>query len=379
MQILTSFNKTITISFLLIGSLALGAEPIGEITEYKGSAGMSRDGESSVIDASAESDVLIYDTAQTQNGRMKIQFIGDEELELTEHSKVWIDEVYYDPDPSKSKMVMRMASGTARFASGFGGKIKKSNINISTPTAQITVRGTDFTTSIDEIGRSLVILLPDRWGNPSGVVIVSNAGGTVTLDEAYQATMVSTYDDSPTKPVVVNGITPNLIDNMFIVNPPDEVTKQVSEESSSSENDSSNVLDVDFLEFNDLEEDYFEEDELEYTELDRDLLDVDFLQDLLDVIVGIDKKVGLDRQASKAFGVVRIDGTLPGFDKDTQYQTIVDSGLGQVWFYREVSGIISIRLPIHAQASIRTITDEKESSITMGDGSSLNITITQTN
>jgi hypothetical protein len=83
MQILTSFNKTITISFLLIGSLALGAEPIGEITEYKGSAGMSRDGESSVIDASAESDVLIYDTAQTQNGRMKIQFIGDEELELT--------------------------------------------------------------------------------------------------------------------------------------------------------------------------------------------------------------------------------------------------------------------------------------------------------
>ena len=82
----------------------------------------------------------------------------------------------------------------------------------------------------------------------------------MTLDEAYQATMVSTYDDSPTKPVVVNGITPNLIDNMFIVNPPDEVTKQVSEESSSSENDSSNVLDVDFLEFNDLEEDYFEDD-----------------------------------------------------------------------------------------------------------------------
>jgi len=177
----------------------------------------------------------------------------------------------------------------------------------------------------------------------------------------------------------VNGITPNLIDNMFIVNPPEEVEKQVSEESSSTENDSNNVLDVDFLEFNDLEEDYFEDDELEYTELDRDLLDVDFLQDLLDVIVGIDRKVGLDRQSSKGFGVVRIDGTLPGFDKDTQYSTIVDAGLGQVWFYREVSGIISIKIPMYAQASIRTITDEKESSITMGDGTSLNITITQTN
>ena len=58
---------------------------------------------------------------------MKIQFLGDEELDLTEHSKVWIDEVYYDPDPSKSKMAIRMAQGTLRrFASGFGGKINKS-------------------------------------------------------------------------------------------------------------------------------------------------------------------------------------------------------------------------------------------------------------
>lgn len=375
----TLFRKTTTIvNLLLISSLSYG-EPIGQIIEYKGSAGLQRDGETSVISATDESDVLMYDTAQTQNGRMKIQFQGTEQLDLTEHSKVWIDEVYYDPDPSKSKMAIRMAQGTARFASGFGGKIKKANINITTPTAQITVNGTDFTTSIDEIGRSLVILLPDKWGAPSGSILVSNAGGQVLLDEAYQATMVSTYDDSPTKPIVVNGITPNLIDNLFIVSPPEEVNKQVAEEQSSKENDTSNVLDVDFLEFNDLEEQYFEDDELEYTELDRDLLDVDFLQDLLDVVLDIDRKVGLDRQQSNAFGVVRIDGTLPGFDKDTQYNTIVDKGLGQIWFYREVNGIISIKLPMFAQASIRTITDEKESSIQVGDGSSLNITITQTN
>lgn len=379
MQTLTSFKKTITINFLLIGSLAIAAEPIGEIVEQKGYAGLQRDGSETILSASELPDVLMYDTAQTVNGRMKIQFKGTEELDLTEHTKVWIDEVYYDPDPSKSKMAIRMAQGTARFASGFGGKIKKANINITTPTAQITVNGTDFTTSIDEIGRSLVILLPDKWGAPSGSILVSNAGGEVLLDEAYQATMVSTYDSSPTKPVVVNGITPSLIDNLFIVSPPDEVNEQVAEEQRSNENDSNNVLDVDFLEFNDLEENYFEDDELEYTELDRDLLDVDFLQDLLDVVLDIDRKVGIDREVSNAFGVVRIDGTLPGFDKDTQYNTIVDKGLGQIWFYREVNGIISIKLPIYAQANIRTVTDEKESLIRVGDGSSLNITITQTN
>ena len=212
---------------------------------------------------------------------------------------------------------------------------------------------------------------------PSGEIVVSNAGGSVTMNEAYQTTMVSTYDDSPTKPVVVNGITPSLIDNYFIVSPPEEVQDQVAEESS-SENDSSNILDVDFLEFNDLEEDYFEDDELEYTELDRDLLDIDFLQDLLDVVLEIDRKVGIDRERA-AFGSVRIEGTTSGFDKDTQYNTIVDKGLGQIWFYREVNGIISIKIPMFAQASIRTVTDEKESSIRVGDGSSLNITITQTN
>jgi hypothetical protein len=379
MATLTLFRKTTTILSVLLLALDVSASAIGEITEQKGYAGLKRDGETTVISASELPEVLMYDTAQTQNGRMKIVFTGSEELDLTEHSKVWIDEVYYDPDPSLSKMSLRMAQGTARFASGFGGKIKKANINITTPTATIAVRGTDFTTSIDELGRSLVILLPDRWGAPSGEVVVSNAGGTVTLDMAYQATMVSTFDDSPTKPVVVNGITPNLIDNLFIVSPPEEVKEAIAEEQSGSENDSSNILDVDFLEFNDLEENYFDDDELEYTELDRDLLDVDFLQDLLDVIVGIDKKVGLDKQRSTAFGVVRIEGTLPGFDKDTQYSTIVDKGLGQIWFYREVNGIISIRLPMYAQASIRTITDEKESSIQVGDGSSLNITITQTN
>jgi hypothetical protein len=377
MEILTSFKKTITILSILSVGL-VNADSIGEIIEEKGYAGLTRDGDNTVLLASENPDVLMYDTAQTQNGRMKIKFEGEEELSLTEHSKVWIDEVYYDPDPSLSKMSLRMAQGTARFASGFGGKIKKANIEIRTPTATIAVRGTDFTTSIDELGRSLVMLLPDKWGSPSGIIIVSNAGGSVTMNEAYQATMVSTYDDSPTKPVTVNGVNIGMIDNMFIVSPPDEVSDQVSEESGGGENDANNILDVDFLEFNDLETDYFEDDELEYTELDRDLLDIDFLQDLLDIVLDIDKKVGIDRERAK-FGSVRLSGTSAGFDKDSQYNTIIDKGLGQIWLYREVNGIISIRIPMFAQADIRTITDEKESHIVVGDGSSINITITQTN
>mgnify|MGYP003326956801 FL=1 len=165
-----------------------------------------------------------------------------------------------------------------------------------------------------------------------------------------------------------------MIDNMFIVNPPAEVQQQQNEQQ--NENSSDNILDADFLEFNDLEQDYLEENELEYTELDRDLLDVDFLQDLLEIIEEADL---LDRNRNQGgFESVNIVGTIPGFDKDTQYSTMVEDN-GKIWFYREVTGIISIRLQADANASINTITDEKESIITVGDGEAINIIIRQTN
>ena len=121
-------------------------------------------------------------------------------------------------------MAMNFVQGTARFATGGLGLVPKENIVIETPTATIGIRGTDFTTTVDELGRSLVILLPDTFGNPSGEITVSNIAGTVILNEAYQATMVSTLNSVPTTPVIVTNISVNTIDNMFIVNPPQELS-----------------------------------------------------------------------------------------------------------------------------------------------------------
>ena len=51
----------------------------------------------------------------------------------------------------------------------------------------IGIRGTDFTVTVDELGRTLVVLLPDKTGfNLSGSVIVSNRGGEIILDEGMQ-------------------------------------------------------------------------------------------------------------------------------------------------------------------------------------------------
>ena len=118
------------------------------------------------------------------------------------------------------------------------------------------------------------------------------------------------------------------------------------------------------------------EEELEYNELDRDLLDVDFLQDMLDVVAELDKINALDR-AQKELGIINIEGTSVGFDEDTQYFTEVNKGEEIIVLTREVDGVIRITQPIYTNNTIETITDQKPSEITFGDGTGSRITIIQ--
>ena len=103
--------------------------------------------------------------------------------------------------------------------------------------------------------------------------------------------MVSSLDTPPASTVTLQGITPSLIDNMFIVNPPQEVKQQIEDQARDDANRDQGILDVDFLEFNELEQDALEDtkENLEFSELDIDLLDVDFLTDLLDVVEELTK------------------------------------------------------------------------------------------
>ena len=63
-------------------------------------------------------------------------------------------------------------------------------------------------------------LVLDDDGNASGEIVVTNEGGERILNQPYQATMVSSYESPPTVAVTIQNITPSMIDNMFIVNPP---------------------------------------------------------------------------------------------------------------------------------------------------------------
>ena len=363
----------------------VNANDIGDITEHNGSSGIVRNTGETVLGGIGE-DIFFKDSIETAKGRMNIKFIDDTNLKLTEHTEVVIDEYYFDPDPSKSKMTMKFVSGTARFTTGRLGLVPKENIVITTPTATIGVRGTSFTTSVDELGRSLVILLPetectvDGDCSPSGEITVTNEGGVVFLNEAFQATMVSSLSTPPIQPVVLDNLMDlDSIDNMFIVSPPKVVTEAQDDEADDRDDSSDSILDFNDLDIDYLKEDWDEgEEDLDFNELDMDLLDVDFLQDVLKLFEEIN--IVKQRQRDKAGAgdtSGNIVGTTLGFDKTTQYNTIIDNSQGQIWFYREVNGIISIRVPIETSTRIESENEGVKNSIIVNDGDSVVIIIKQ--
>ena len=326
---------------------------IGDVSELTGNAQVLRD---KPYIAELDFNIQQNDNVETTNGRIAIKFLDDSTVKLTEHSQLTIDTYIFDPNPTKSKLALNFASGTARFITGQLGKIDKENITIQTPTANIAIRGTDFTATVDELGRSLIILLPDADGISSGEIMVTTAMGTVTLNKPYEATTTTVFESTPSKPVILD-LTLDIIDNMLIVQPPKvEISKE--EESSTS---SDNVLDVDFLEFNDLDADYFAKDELEFTELDINFLDINFFEDLLKIIDELDKLNEDDLEQEQ--NITRITGTKVGQDTATQIITLVQ---GEV---------ISLRRQVEQSAQVDLNSSQGYTVIFIQDGVSNTVKI----
>ena len=380
---LTKKIRLAILNLLLINGVL--TDPIGDIIEQTGAGQIVRNDNPLILSEDFLPEIELYDTAETANGRMLIEFLDKAELALTEHTKILIDEVIYDPDPSKSKMTMQFVQGTARFASGKLAIMNKKNIDIKTPTATIGIRGTDFTTTVDEIGRSLIILLPDENGDASGEITVTNLGGTITLNEAYQATMVNTLDTPPSQTLTLNNITPNMIDNMFIVNPPPEVKEQIEEEARADMNQDQGILDVDFLEYDELDKDYDDyANDPEYDarngRIDIDYLAGDFLPDLLDAVEELLRTTEelADAQAGSGnIGGWALKGAQFGLNNDSQYNVFEEDG--KLVVYRNVNGVISITFGAGASFSLSTNVDGYQGTILGNGGDDIIIVIKQGN
>ena len=192
--------------------------------------------------------------------------------------------------------------------------------------------------------------------------------------------MVSTWETPPTQSVTLNGVTPNIIDNMFIVNPPQEVQDRVAEEAQNDLDKDQGILDVDFLEFNELEQDALADttEDLEFTELDIDMLDVDFLTDLLDVVEELERTTVVFGDAQKvSAGDFSLKGANIGFNKDSQFNVFVQDG--DLYFYRNVNGTIEVIIAQGGSGFLDVGVEGYQGIIEFGDGNGIEIVIRQTN
>jgi hypothetical protein len=258
------------------------------------------------------------DAVSTARAKATLTFEDKTTVKLTEHSKIIIDDFVYDPKKGSGKLGMKMALGTARYASGQIAKNNPQQVAIKTPTASIAVRGTDFSMTVDELGRSLVMLLPscDDKGCVTGAIEVRNLAGVVLLDVPYQATLVNSAYTMPTEPIVVKLDQAN-INNMLIISKPKEVAEVEQAGTNKKEKGllDFNELDIDLLKFSALDENALDKkNALDRNDLDSDLLAFNELNEL-------------DRQNASLLNNELDDPILPGYS--------ANKSLGLLYYFNE--------------------------------------------
>ena len=249
---------------------------IGKITEDRGSAEIER--QKSKLNAQPGLGIESLDRVETANGVIGITFQDNTQVRVTEHSKLLIDDFVYDPNrKGAGKLALNVTMGTVRYASGSIAHENNKNVAINTPTASVAVRGTAFTMTVDEVGKSLIILLPNPDGSV-GVIDVITATGTVTLNQAFQATMTTSPEVKPTKPVTLF-LSESAIDNMLIVRPPREIIQRIQDEI----RDKSGVaLDFNGLDQNALDVKVWKDPYANFDELSINALDGEYLGNAFD-------------------------------------------------------------------------------------------------
>lgn len=214
--------KCLALSLLLVATAAVA--DIGSVTSVSGTAIIKRG--SSTISVAKGTPVEMNDRVETKNGEVNIQFKDDTSVQVTASSALVIDDFVYDPKSKSGKLGLKAAEGTVRYVSGNIAHNNPNAVNIKTPTAAIAVRGTDFVMSVDETGKSAVILMPtcEIEGSVnlkgltcgSGKIDVESGGHIVHMDKPYMATLVETLSAPPLPPVIVELMNTPIGNNLML-------------------------------------------------------------------------------------------------------------------------------------------------------------------
>lgn len=153
------------------------ASPIGTVKEVSGQATVTRtDGTTATITAGT----VIYqgDVIETAaNGAVNIVFVDESSFSISNNARLAIDEYVFDPQSQGGESNFSMLRGVFIYTSGMIGREDPDDVQISTPTGSIGIRGTVIAGNVDT-GEYTVV--------EGAIVLRALNGDEITLDTQYQ-------------------------------------------------------------------------------------------------------------------------------------------------------------------------------------------------
>jgi hypothetical protein len=164
------------------------ADPVGRVNKVQNAAQViSASGQAAAV---IGTEVRMKDELRTgPQARLQVTFRDNTVLTLGENARLIVDRYVYQPERGIGEATLKAAAGAFLFATGRMNALTDKDIVVSTPLAEIGVRGTEF------------------WGGPidgqygvfliEGEITVTSQGGSVTLSGGGQATEIASPLDPP--------------------------------------------------------------------------------------------------------------------------------------------------------------------------------------
>ena len=206
-----SIAKSITAGlWMFLASKSVSAteiDAIGRVDMVEGEVFVIRNGEK--IALGKDDPILQGDTILTgTDGSVGVTFIDDTVFSLGADGEMTIDEMVYDADKQEGKFAANMVTGVFSFISGEIAKIDPDGMSINTPVGTIGIRGTKVAgVAAAEGTENSVSLLPETGRDGQtiiGEVVLTNASGSVVLNQVGATVQLSSSNQVPPTPVVLS-------------------------------------------------------------------------------------------------------------------------------------------------------------------------------
>lgn len=162
--------------------------PVAVVEQIQGKATIDKRGSVSPIVTGAS--VSRYDRLETSAGaRLALTFKDGSRLVLGENGRVTIEDWRPEQGRSGGVLLLDLQSGAVRLTASKPAKAPDKRVELRTPVAVISVRGTDVWSGPIESGTGVMVL--------AGKIDVRNDAGSVLMDKPHVGTIIKDKNSPP--------------------------------------------------------------------------------------------------------------------------------------------------------------------------------------